>query len=97
MADITEQDAAVAAAKQAKKDAAAEHHAARIKAGHEHNAAQANKHWVGQREVKLMRPATEEDFGFVDDDACSVIEFVDTGVQRVILDRDIHPIPTGVA
>lgn len=85
----SEREAADKAAKAARKEAKVKHHADRIAAGTAHNVAQATKLWVGAREVTIERPAAEDDIGYIEDEACSVVKFTDTGEESVVLDSSI--------
>jgi hypothetical protein len=72
----------------AKKAAAEEHHAARLVG--------ADKLYVGQREVKIVRKAEVDDIDYAAPEAQSVVLFVDTGVEKVVGSSVINRMPSGV-
>jgi hypothetical protein len=83
-----EREAADINAAAAKKRIAEEHHAGRLKG--------AQALYVGQREIKIVRKAAPDDIDYIATEAQSAVLFVATGVERVIHDSAINPMPTGV-
>jgi len=78
----------------AKKIADETHHANRIKTAHADYKAQADKLYLGKREITIVRKAEPDDIGYSDTLACSVVKFTDTEEQRVVLDSAIQTAPS---